>query len=176
MWYYNSNHPLRRFFAGVTEHAFMTVLGVADTQLVDYLSLLLSRFVHVDAMHRLKNTEGKQLNEVVDMVFEAESLPPTGRTRREYHRHVGDFTLFWTGLYPDGLRRLKSIVSKDHILDYTAQGKRSYFIASTFDDDPYRDEAPVLRRLSEEFELCAFGLNKVREELEKTGPANQLIN
>ena len=50
----------------------------------------------------------------------------------------------------------------------TEQGKRSYYIASTFEDEPYRDEAPVLRRLSEEFELCAYGLNRVREELERS--------
>ena len=176
MWYYNENHPLRRLFAGLTEQTFMATLGIADTRLIDYLSVLLSRFVHVDALHRLRDTQGKQLHEVVDMVFEAEALPPEGRTRREYHRHIGDFTLFWTGLYPEGLRRIKSIFSKDHLLDYTAQGKRSYFIASTFEDEPYRDEAPVLRRLSEEFELCAYGLNQIRRELEKTGGTNQLIN
>src|SRR5687768_4304288 len=108
MWYYNADHPLRRLFAGVAEQTFMATLGITDTQLIDYISLLLSKFVHMDALHRLRDAEGKQLHEVVDMVFEAESLPATGRTRREYHRHIGDFTLFWTGLFPDGLRRLRS--------------------------------------------------------------------
>jgi hypothetical protein len=56
---------------------------------------------------------------------------------------------------------------KDHLIDYCEQGKRSYYIASTFDDEPYRDEAPVLRRLSVEFEMCSFGLNRVRREWEK---------
>jgi hypothetical protein len=168
MWYYNANHPLRRLFAGVTEQTFMSTLGITDTQLIDYLSLLLSRFIHMDALHRLRDAQGKPLHEVVDMLLEAEALPPEGRTRREYHRHIGDFTLFWTGLYPDGLRKLRSLLNKDHLIDYTAQGKRSYFIASTFEDEPYREEAPVLRRLSEEFELCAYGLNRVRAELEKS--------
>jgi hypothetical protein len=176
MWYYNANHPLRRLFAGVTEQTFMATLGIADTQLVDYLSLLMSRFLHMDALHRLRDAQGKPLHEVVDMLLEAEALPPEGRTRREYHRHVGDFTLFWTGLFPDGVRKLKSMFGKDRLIDYTAQGKRSYFIASTFEEDPYRDEAPVLRRLSEEFELCAYGLNQVRAELEKTGDSKQLID
>ena len=57
--------------------------------------------------------------------------------------------------------------SKDRLLDYTAQGKRSYYLASTFEQEPYREEAPVLRRLSSEFELCAYGLNQVRREWEK---------
>jgi hypothetical protein len=176
MWYYNPDHPLRRLFAGVTEYTFQTTLGVADTELVDYLSLLLSRFVHVDVLHRLKNTQGKQLHEVVDMLFEAEALPPEGRTRREYHRHIGDFTLFWTGLYPEGVRRMRALLSKDNLIDYTSQGKRSYYIASTFEDDDHREECRVLRRLSEEFELCAYGLNRVRQELDRTSHGQPLLD
>jgi hypothetical protein len=166
MWYYNADHPLRRLFAGLTEQTFMTALGVVDPPLVDYLSLLLARFTHFDAIYRLRNLQGKRLEEVADMIQEAEALPPEGRTRREYHRHIGDFTLFWTGVYPEALRRLCSTWRKDHFIDYCEQGKRSYFIASTFEEDPYREEAPVLRRLSEEFELCAFGLTQVRKEWE----------
>jgi hypothetical protein len=174
MWYYNPNHPLRRLFAGLTEQTFLTALGVGDPPLVDYLSLLLSRFVHIDAHYRLRNAQGKQLSEVADMLLEAESLPPEARTRREYHRHIGDFTLFWTGVYPEALRRLRSALCKDHFIDYCAQGKRSYYIASTFAEDPYRDEAPVLRRLSEDFELFAYGLNQVRREWERIKPGLEM--
>lgn len=172
MWYYNPDHPLRRLFAGVTEQTFVSELGVADPNLVDYLSLMLSRFIHMDSLHRLRSSQGKQLTEVVEMVFEAESLPPEGRTRREYHKHIGDFTLFWTGAFGEGAKQLQSMFSADKLLDYTAQGKRSYYIASTFDDDPHREEAQVLRRLSEEFELCAYGLKQVQIELQKTQPEN----
>ena len=170
MWYYNADHPLRRYFSGITEQTFAADLGLADPPLIDYLSLLLARFVHVDAIHRLQ-AAGKDLEQVADFLMEAEALPPGGRTSREVHRHIGDFTLFWTGLYPEALKRLRSVLRKDHFIDYCEQGKRSYYIASTFADEPYRDEAPVLRRLSNEFELCAYGLNEVRREWERTQPA-----
>ena len=101
---------------------------------------------------------------------QAQALPPGGRTSREVHRHIGDYTLFWTGLYPEALKRLRSVLRKDHFIDYCEQGKRSYYIASTFEDDRFRDEAAVLRRLSEEFELVAYGLNQVRREWDRTGP------
>jgi hypothetical protein len=167
MWSPKPDHPLRRMFAGITEQTFQVRLGVGDPRLIDYLSALLSRFIHMDALHRLRDAQGRRLEEVADMLVEAEELPPEGRTRREYHRHIGDFTLFWTGVYPEALHRLHSALSKDSLLDYRAQGKRSYYIASTFEEDPYREEAPVLRRLSEEFELCAYGLNEVRREWER---------
>src|SRR5436305_1088969 len=148
MWSPNADHPLRRLFAGLTEQTFVGTLGVADPQLTDYLSDLLSRFLHIDRVYRLRSAAGRCLEEVADMVIEAEQMPPEGRTRREVHRHIGDFTLFWTGVYPEALRQLRSKWNKDHFIDYCAQGKRSYFIASTFEDAPYKEEAPVLRRLS----------------------------
>jgi hypothetical protein len=167
MWSPNADHPLRKLFAGLTEQTFIGTLGVADPPLTDYLSQMLSRFIHIDAIFRLRNSSGERLEEVAEMMIEAEAMPPEGRTRREVHRHIGDFTLFWTGVYPERLNRLRSALCKDHFVDYCAQGKRSYYIASTFEEDPYREEAPVLRRLSEEFELCAYGLNQVRREWEK---------
>ena len=162
-----ADHPLRRLFAGYTEQTFINMLGVGDPRLIDYLSELLARFVHLDAVYRLRNVQGRRLEEVAEMVIEAEGMPEGGRTRREVHRHIGDFTLFWTGVFPEAINRLRSAFSKDYFIDYCEQGKRSYYIASTFEEDNYREEAPVLRRLSEEFELCAYGLNQVRREWER---------
>jgi hypothetical protein len=157
-------------FAGITEQTFLEILGIGDPHLVDYLSTLLSRFIHMDTIYRLSNAGGRRLEEVADMMLEAESLPPEGRTRREVYRHIGDFTLFWTGVYPEALKRLRSVLRKDHFIDYCEQGKRSYYIASTFENEPYQIEALVLRRLSHEFELCAYGLNQVRREWERLQP------
>src|SRR5712691_2824602 len=171
MWQVRPDHPLRRMFAGLAEQLFLDRLGIGDPRLVDYLSALLSRFIHVDALYRLRSAQGRRLEEVADMMLEAEALPPEGRTRREIHRHIGDLTLFWTGVYPEVLNRLRSTLHKDHFVDYCAQGKRSYYIASTFADEPYREEAAVLRRLSDEFELCAYGLGQVRRQWERSIPA-----
>ncbi len=160
------DHPLRRLFAGLTEHAFQSALGVADPPLVDYLSDLLSRFVHSDQIYRLRNRRGERIGEVVDMLLEAETMPAEGRTRREVYRHIGDFTLFWTGLFPEAMQRLTNRWSKDHFIDYCEQGKRSYYIASTCPTDN-QDEDALLFRLSREFELCAFGLQQVRQSWEE---------
>lgn len=164
MWSASSDHPLRRLFAGLTEHAFLTSIGVTDPPLIDYVSELLTRFTHFSAVYRLQS-EGRPLVEVAEMVMEAEEIPPEGRTRREYYRHIGDFTLFWTGLYPESVRRQESNWTRDSFVSYTLMGKRSYLIAGSFEDDPYREESAVLKRLGTEFELCAVGLNRVRKEL-----------
>lgn len=169
MWSPPERHPIRRLFAGLTEHAFLADLGVADPELVDYLSSMLARFIHTDDIYRLRDVAGRPLVEVVDMISEVQRLPPEGRTAREYHRHIGDFTLFWTGLFPESLDRKTKALHKDAFIDYCAQGKRSYFIASKFENEPFQNESKVLRRLSEQFELCACGLSRVRREWEELG-------
>jgi len=166
MWDPPAEHPLRRLFAGLAEHAFFSRLGVADPPLIDYLSALLSRFVHADAVYRLRGQSGRPLTELADMVVEAEQLPG-GRTRREYYRHIGDFALFWTGVYPEALERVRSRHCKDHFVDYTVQGKRGYWITSQLDEEERPEEAGLFRRLSEQFEVCAIGLREVRREWEE---------
>jgi hypothetical protein len=179
MWSAPADHPLRRLFAGVTEHAFLTTVGMTDPPLIDYLSELLTRFTHIGAIYRLTDPAGRPLTEVAEMVMEAEEIPPEGRTRREYFRHIGDFTLFWTGLFPEAIQRVESRYGRDTFLSYTLQGKRSYLIAGSFEDDPYREESAVLKRLGSEFELCAVGLNRVRKELAELnveGDAGRFFN
>lgn len=168
MWALSADHPLRRMFAGLTEQTFNCTLGLADPPLTDYLTELLSRFVHLDSVFHLHNTQGKRLEEVAEMLLAAEAMPEEGRTRREIYRHVGDFTLFWAGVYPEALKSLGNRHSQDQFVDYCVQGKHSYYLASLYDEDNrLREESQVLRRLSQEFELCAYGLGEIRREWEK---------
>ena len=158
-----SQSQLYRFFSGLAEQTFEARLGVADPPLIDYIAALLTRFMHFDAIFNVRNPCGRRLEEVAEMLVEAEAR--VGESRREVHRHIGDFTLFWTGLYPEALRRIKKQSRLDYFVDYCEQGKRAYHIASTIPDDTGENE--VLERLSHEFELCAFGLGELRREWQR---------
>lgn len=156
------SHSLHRLFRGLTETAFMEELGIGDPRLVGYMADLLARFVAAQNHWKIRDSEGRRLTLVAEMIAEAESSGDAER-RRECHRHVGDFTLFWTGVYPEALGKLQASTSADYLVDFQTQGKRSYFVASTL----ATEEAPVLRRLSDEFEICAMGLSRVRREWER---------
>ena len=161
---------VRRYFAGITEHTFHADLGVTDTQLVDYLTDLLTRFIRSDAVYKVRNLTGRPLAEVVSMLLEAEER--IGESKREVHRHIGDFILFWAGCYPESLPKLKRPESPDALIDYCSQGKRSYLIASKIPANP-KTPAPgsVLQRISDEFELCVYGLGEVRREWQRRAGA-----
>ena len=88
---------------------------------------------------------------------------------REVRKHIGDFTLFFTGLFPEAVASLPRLrpLSLDTFVDYMAAGKESYAVVAAFNVFEYRDEAPLFRRLSDRFEQCVFGLNLVKRELEQ---------
>ncbi len=155
---------LRRFFAGATEYAFACRMGIVDPPLVDYVSEMLVRFVKSDAIYGVRNPRGERLMQVTDMLAEAHARQ--GAARRQLHRHIGDFTLFWTGVYPEIADRMRQ-GHKDSLLDYCDEGKRNYFLASTLPAEDASAPDAVLKRLSDNFELCVYGLGEVRRQWEE---------
>lgn len=161
---------LRKLFSALTEQTFQVDFGVADPPLIDYLADLLVRFTRMEVIFKVRDCVGRRLEDVAQMLMEAEQCP--SRPKGEIHRHIGDFTLFWTGVYPEALKQLKGWDRMDFLIDYREQGKRSYYLASrliredsrSVSAEPGEDRCAVLRRLSDEFELCSEGLRKVRDE------------
>jgi hypothetical protein len=150
-----------RFFRGLTEYAFHSRLGVVDPPLVDYVSLLLVRFLRHDRVAALPGVGQEEITEVAKMLMVAQRHASADEAREEY-RHIGDYTLFWSGLYPEALRRLHQAARGDHLLGYREAGKRAYWLASTLEPDDAADERLLLERLSHEYDLCVKGLAEVR--------------
>lgn len=167
-----SDSILRRFFAGIAESIFETELGVADPPLIDYLSDLLCRFVRLDTSERRAASAVRPVQEVARLATEATQR--IGPARRDSHRYLGDFTLFWTGMYPEALRRASAEAGVDSYASFCQHGKRAYWIASRIEaDSPAAGDdlppADVLERLSHEFEMCAYGLREVRRQWDRPG-------
>jgi hypothetical protein len=161
-------HPLRQLFNELVRETFLQQLHVDDPGVPEYVANMLVEFIHRDRIFALRDSRGRQLEEVAEMLMEGDvSLNAASFEReRAVHKQIGDFTLFWSGVYPEMLRYFRAATRRDHLLDYVEQGRKSYGIAATFDYGDYEQEAQVLKRLSERFELCMFGLNMVRRELD----------
>ncbi|HBE70551.1 MAG TPA: hypothetical protein DDW52_20590 [Planctomycetaceae bacterium] len=157
---------MRRMFAGLSEYVFHSKLGVVNPELVDYISELLVRFIRVEGVQKIRKLDGSPVTEIFAMLQEAERR--IGEARREVHRHIGDYTLFWSGVYPEALQASKAA---DQFVSYCEQGKRAYKIASSIDCDNSGnpDIAPnwLLDQISDQFEMCAYGLREVRREWER---------
>lgn len=160
------DHPLKQLFTGLVEHAFHTEVGLCDPALTDYVADLLIEFVHIDDMYVARDAAGCPVGEIGAIIARCELADDCSPVRdRLLHRRIGDYTLFWTGVYPEGVRRAIGPSWRDQMAEYVTFGKRSYAIASEL--TPPDDQPPptLLRRLSEEFETCVHGLGLVRVEL-----------
>lgn len=167
-----ARHPLRQLFGALTEKSFTEHLGWPDLNVTTYVSNLLVDFTRTDQLYKIKTRQDKPVETVVDLLFESEVLLDAQSMDRErdVHQHIGDFTLFMAGLFPEYLRRLKSaslIYHKDFLVDYVKTGKRSYGIVAQMVDGSSSDEPPLFKKLSDNFELCVTGLGFVRSDLDR---------
>jgi hypothetical protein len=150
-------------FSGQIENVFYGELGLADPELTSYLSGLLSRFVHVDSIFLSGQLPDRRIDTIERLLgrLQRQRKPLNLRRIRSLYRYIGDFSLFWTGLYPEAVRLNGR--SADPLAHTISCGKRSYLCASQLShrqgDSPSRE---LLQRLSTHFELCAEGLGLVR--------------
>lgn len=181
----SENHPLRRLFTSLAEAVFFKKLQWPDLPVVRYVADLLIDFTHVDHYYRIRNMKGRPFKEVAGMLLESDILLNAGsfEREREVHRHIGDFTLFTLGIFPEYIKRIKGpahISHPDFLIDYIKVGKHSYRNVSEFNYGEYRQAVSLFRKLSENFELCVTGLGFIKEGIyrlpeSEIGPAKRLL-
>jgi hypothetical protein len=173
-------HPLRQLFGELVRRHFFRGVQLYDPDVAEYVSGVLTDFTHVDNLYRIRNARGRRIEEVAELLVESNPLLAASSfdREREVRKHVGDFTLFSTGLFPEAVASLPRLrpLSIDTFVDYVSAGKESYAVVAAFNLCEYRQEAPLFRRLSDRFEECVFGLNLVKREIEelKGGAYRQL--
>jgi len=112
--------------------------------------------MRTEDLYSVCDKRGQRLERVADLLAAAEQSPDA-LARKDQFKHLGDFTLFILGLFPEWLRSPRRAIGAGY---YTAQGRRSYNIVA---DLAWTDAEPDLfRRLSEQFEQYVVGLNWVK--------------
>ena len=137
------DHPLRDLFKRALDFGLeMNPTDSAET--VEYIEdQILCGFINAENLYRIKDASGSRLEDIAEMLSESSVLLNADSFDREFqvHKHIGDFTLFMSSMFPYALARKKG---KEFILGrlvipgaslsehYVLQGQRSYKIASEF--------------------------------------------
>ena len=149
-----ANHPVRDLFFQLTERG-LGQLNLHDSDTIEYLTNLLTEFVQIENMYRVKDLSGRRLEYIFDLLAESvTSVSPSAR--RDYYKHLGDFTLFNLGLFPESLTYGRRTVSPEY---YAAQGRRSYSMVAAMESS---NSTLLYRKLSDQFTQCVVGLNWVK--------------
>jgi hypothetical protein len=138
-------------FRALTEMSFEQI-ELRDRDLMRYVADLLVEFIHVDNLFRLRDQQGRRLDHLVDMLLDLRDQVPADT--RAARKHIGDYTLFIVGLYPESLTRRRRALSPEY---YIAQGKEAYLVVA--DMDRAKPTERLFRKLSDQFEYCVTALN-----------------
>jgi len=153
---------LRRFFDGVVRRSFGD-LTIRDEVAADYLADLLTRFARAENIYPISALTGERLDAVVDLLLEVQRVwdldsPHFNPAQeREIKRHIGDYTLFMTGLFRE---RVEGLACAGF---YIREGKRAYRFVSEHDRAGARPHAGLFRTLSDRFEGFAGALSYMRK-------------
>ncbi len=145
------DHPIRRMFRSLTAMSFEQI-DLRDRDLMRYVADLLVEFVHIDNLYRVRDEQGRRLAHLADMLVELHEQGPADE--RETRKHIGDYTMFVVGLYPESLTHRRRAVSPEY---YIAQGKQAYLVVAEMDRS--KPTESLFRKLSAQFEYCVTALN-----------------
>jgi hypothetical protein len=166
----SESNPLHQFFTAVVEHNYEEV-GVRNVEVQGYVATLLTEFCEADNLYKIKNIDGRRLCDVGEMLLESDPVygtAPSFDRERQVRKHIGDYSLFFTGMFPESLNGQRLRRNRmDSLIDFVRAGKESYYIVSKFEHFEYAKVAPLFRRMSQEFEQLVYGLNQVKNELEE---------
>lgn len=165
---FDATFSIWEFFREAVHDALTRRVGLPDSENIEiYLTDLLTRFLHNERIFSLRNAEGARLLSLEEMLAEGDVLQNANSfdREREVHRHIGDFLLFWSGVFPEMLARLEGFALDPDVVALR-QGSQSYEIVSSFDHEPFAGEAPTFKRLSSEFQACQYSLRLMRASFE----------
>ncbi len=164
-------HPLQQLFLELVRSHFSEDVGVRDRDVSDYVANMLTEFCECDNLYKIRDAAGRPLHDVGEMLLEADPVygpAPSFDRERQVRKHIGDYTLFFTGMFPESINRFRLRRARlENFIDFMKAGKESYYIVSKFEFFEYAKVAPLFARLSHEFERCVYGLNLVKNELQE---------
>jgi hypothetical protein len=151
---------LRTFFQRAIRASFHD-LALHDEPAAFYLADLLTRFARTENLYP-RGLSLPRLETVVDMLldihaaWQMDTLNFHPEHEVTVRRHIGDYTMFMTGIFRE---RVERIASTGY---YIRQGKQAYRFVSEYARSRGGAEPPPFRRLAEGFERFAGALDYAR--------------
>lgn len=147
---------LYQFFRHQLGHGF-AAHGLSEPATVDYVSEVLARFAHTRGLYAVVDADGRPLEHVVDFLLAAcddDARRPDRARGRSILRHLGEYTLFMSGLFRERLK------ARGELNYYLAQGASAYWRCADVEPQPGRRQ--LFRRLHDDFTRIADTLDDMR--------------
>jgi hypothetical protein len=165
------SHPLQDLFQDLVGRHCAEEIGLRDPQIVAYVSHLLAEFCESDQLYKIRDAFERPLADVGEMLLESDPVygpAPSFDRERQVRKHIGDYTLFFAGMFPESINRFRLRRHRlEDFVEWIKAGKESYYIVSKFEHFEYARVAPMFASLARNFEGCVYALNMVKNDLEE---------
>lgn len=136
---------------------------LSSTDVPNYLANMLALFIQTSRFYQIEEKEEKHYRYIIDMIGEIQHSDTTRRFH--IYCHIGNYTLFFTGMYPEHLeykfKYKKNLLDSRYYIDF---GKTYFGLASEHAMARQHELDNTLHSLSEGFEIIAKLLHSMRNE------------
>lgn len=155
-----SGAPAPLVFYLLVRHALLED-GIESRAVADYLAALLVEFGRRDRAHTVREGDGRRYVYLVEIVEALESA--AGREAFLLRAHLGNFSLWVTGLFPDHITARVHRRGAPGIRYYEAMGATGYRLAAGSRDAETMGLHQLYQTFSENFPALRIALNRVAD-------------
>jgi hypothetical protein len=159
----------RLYFYVLVRHVFKRS-DINDRSVADYVAELLAEFARTE---RTRWAAPEQLNPL-DYFFEMLTALQTADDRTNFHirAHIGNYSLFLSGVFPDRIRFRAEKRGFPDLKYYEAVGRTQFRAASDHRLARHYELSGIFNTLAERFEATRLALNDMTDRLISLGDAD----
>jgi hypothetical protein len=150
------------YFYVLVRHVFRRA-GLADREVADYVAEVLAEYSRAEQMECKIKGQPRSLNYFFEMLAALQTADDA--TGFYIRAHIGNYSLFFSGIFPDRIRFRAELRGAPDLRYYEALGKSSFRVASDHRLARKYDLAKVFDVLAERFEVTRLALNDLGERL-----------
>jgi hypothetical protein len=148
--------------------------GLEDRAVADYVAELLAEFSHLESTRMQTRESGPPIEYLVDMLAALQNSDDI--TRFYIRAHMGNTSLFLSGIFPDRIRLRAERRGAPGLGYYESVGRACYRQASDHRLARQYDLAGVFDQLAERFQETRLALNDLRDRLVSLGDNDAAID
>ncbi len=155
--------PSPALFICVAVRNTLRLVGIEDRRLSNYVGALLSAFGARERAYQIAGHDDQVYRYVADIVADIEA--ESGRRRFLLQAHLGNFSLWLTGVFPDHITARVHRRGAPNMRYFEEMGTMGFKLASEHRLARDFDMVDIYSQAAESFARLRVGLNKLSDEL-----------
>lgn len=157
--------PSPQLFTYVAIRHTLLAAGVDDRELADYLTGLVLEFGDHDRHTRIRRTDDTTYGYLVDLVGDLTALDDTGERGFLLRAHLGNYSLWLAGLFPDYIAARRSRKGGPDLPYYDELGRQGYHLASQHQLAERFGVAGLYRAAADRFPTLRVAFNRLSDRM-----------